>query len=52
MIINKIGLKEIGEHKYFNTFYKVNANTPISFILSNNSGNSRQVTVDLEYIEE
>ena len=43
--------KEIGEHKYFNTYYKVNANTPVSFILHNNSGNSRQTLVDLEYLE-
>lgn len=50
-IINKAATKEIGEHKYFNTFYKVNANTPISFILDNRSGNSRQVMVDLEYIQ-
>ncbi|WMJ80976.1 hypothetical protein RBU49_01615 [Clostridium sp. MB40-C1] len=50
-IIDKATLKEIGEHKYFNTFYKVNAKTPIFFILQNNSGNSRQTMVDLEYIE-
>ncbi|BDR72228.1 hypothetical protein K144316041_09360 [Clostridium tetani] len=49
-IINNATIKEIGEHKYFNTFYKVNANTPISFILHNNSGNSRQTMVDLEYL--
>jgi hypothetical protein len=50
-IINNATTKEIGEHKYFNTFYKVNANTPISFILHNKSGNSRQYIVDLEYLE-
>lgn len=50
-IIDNATIKEIGEHKYFNTFYKVHANTPISFILNNNSGNSRQTMVDLEYIE-
>ena len=49
-IIDNATIKEIGEHKYFNTFYKVNANTPISFILNNNSGNSRQTMVDLEYL--
>ncbi|APQ75402.1 hypothetical protein CF060_07485 [Clostridium botulinum] len=55
--INKIKIianattKEIGEHKYFNTFYKVNANTPISFVFHNLSGNSRQIIVDLEYID-
>ncbi len=50
-IINGAYTKEIGEHKHFNTYYKVNANTLISFILHNISGNSRQVTADLEYIE-
>ncbi|WP_096635810.1 hypothetical protein [Clostridium cochlearium] len=49
-IIDNATIKEIGEHKYFNTFYKVNANTPISFVLHNNSGNSRQTMVDLEYL--
>lgn len=50
-IIDNATIKEIGEHKYFNTYFKVNANTPISFILDNLSGNSRQVMLDLEYIE-
>ncbi|MBU3171345.1 hypothetical protein [Clostridium estertheticum] len=50
MIDNAV-IKEIGEHKYFNTYFKVNANTLISFVLHNNSGNSRQVMVDLEYLE-
>lgn len=50
-IISNAATKEIGEHKYFNTFLKVNANTPISFILHNLSGNSRQVALDLEFIE-
>lgn len=50
-IIQNATIKEIGEHKYFNTFYKVNANTPISFILENNSGNSRETLIDLEFIE-
>ncbi|APF26677.1 hypothetical protein NPD7_44 [Clostridium sporogenes] len=50
-IIDNATTKEIGEHKYFNTFYKVSANTPISFILHNLSGNSRQTMIDLEYID-
>ncbi|WP_039652312.1 hypothetical protein [Clostridium tyrobutyricum] len=50
-IIDRATTKEIGEHKYFNTYYKVNANKPISFILHNLSGNSRQCTIDLEYLE-
>lgn len=43
--------KEIGEHKYFERYFKINANTPISFVLNNISGNSRQVMIDLEYLE-
>ena len=50
-IIDNATFKEIGEHKYFNTYFKVNAKVPISFILYNNSGNSRQIMIDLEYIE-
>ncbi|HCL4446196.1 TPA: hypothetical protein N2D04_001743 [Clostridium botulinum] len=50
-IIDNATTKEIGEHKYFNAFYKVNANTPISFVFHNLSGNSRQIIVDLEYID-
>ncbi|WP_434290350.1 hypothetical protein [Clostridium botulinum] len=50
-IIDNATTKEIGEHKYFNTFYKVNANTPIFFVFHNLSGNSRQIIVDLEYID-
>ncbi|OAA91268.1 hypothetical protein [Clostridium ljungdahlii] len=51
-IIDNATTKEIGEHKYFNTYYKVNANTPISFILHNLSGNSRQALIDLEYLQD
>lgn len=51
-IINKCCFKETGEHKYLNTYCLVPANTPIIFILNNNSGNSRKIFVDLEYIEE
>ena len=51
IIIDNISTKEIGEHRHFNTYFKVKANVPISFILHNNSGNSRQIMIDLEYIE-
>ena len=50
-IIDNATIKEIGEHKHFSTFCKVYANTPISFILNNKSGNSKQSMIDLEYIE-
>ncbi|WP_190285318.1 hypothetical protein [Clostridium sp. JN-1] len=49
-IIDCATTKEIGEHKYFNTYYYVNADIPVSFILHNISGNSRQALVDLEYL--
>lgn len=49
-IINNANIKEIGEHKYFNTYYPVIREVPISFILHNNSGNSRQLLIDLEYL--
>lgn len=51
-LIQDATIKEIGEHKLFNTFFMVNANTPIDFILKNHSGNSRQTFIDLEYIEK
>jgi hypothetical protein len=51
-IIDNAMTKEIGEHKYFNTYLSVNANTPIKFTLNNKSGNSRQTMIDLEYIEK
>ncbi|MCB2300403.1 hypothetical protein [Clostridium tagluense] len=44
-------IKEIGEHKHFNNYFKVRFDVPIFFILHNNSGNSRQLMVDLEYLE-
>ena len=50
-IIDNATIKEIGEHKYFNTYYPVIRDTPISFILHNLSGNSRQTIIDLEYIK-
>ena len=50
-IIDHATIKEIGEHKQFNTFFKVRAKTPIYFLLDNNSGNSRQTMIDLEYID-
>ncbi|WP_039242672.1 hypothetical protein [Clostridium botulinum] len=51
VIISNGTLKEIGEHKYFNTYIKVNALKPIFFIFKNNSGNSRQVLFNLEYLD-
>lgn len=52
ILIDDSFTKEVGEHKYFNKYYLVPAKTPIIFNLNNKSGNSRQVIVDLEYIEK
>lgn len=51
-LLENIFTKEVGEHKYLNTYFEVKANTPITFVLKNKSGNSRQTFVDLEYIEK
>ncbi|MCD3223777.1 hypothetical protein [Clostridium botulinum] len=51
VIIKNSTLKEMGEHKYFNTYVKANALKPIFFVLKNNSGNSRQVLFNLEYLD-
>ncbi|MPQ32435.1 hypothetical protein E4V42_13440 [Clostridium estertheticum] len=52
-LISNKGLKEIGEHVYFNPSYKlVNSLDPILFKINNNSGNSRHVMLDLEYLVE
>lgn len=44
--------KEVGEHKYLNTYFLVTAKTPINFTFNNKSGNSRQTMMDLEYVEK
>lgn len=51
-LLEDIFTKEVGEHKYLNTYFEVKANTPITFVLKNRSGNSRQAFVDLEYLEK
>lgn len=42
--------KEIGEHKHFNVFYFVPAGTPINIYHHNDSGNSKLVWFDIEYL--
>ncbi len=42
--------KEIGEHKHFNVFYFVPAGTPINIYHHNDSGNSKVVWFDIEYL--
>ena len=51
IIIDNATTKETGEHKYFNTYAHVIRDGSVYFILHNNSGNSGQIMVDLEYIE-
>jgi len=50
-IFKDLGTKEIAEKKAFSEEMKLYANTAIQFVLHNNSGNSRQIWVDFEYIE-
>lgn len=42
--------KEIGEHKHFNVFYFIPAGTPINIYHHNDSGNSKLVWFDIEYL--
>lgn len=42
--------KEIGEHKHFNVFYFIPAGTPINIYHHNDSGNSKIVWFDIEYL--
>lgn len=42
--------KEIGEHKHFNVFYFVPAGTPINIYHHNDSGNSKLIWFDIEYL--
>lgn len=50
-LFESVYTKELNEHKHFNVFYPVPANTPINMVLHNVSGNSRQVWFDIEYLE-
>jgi hypothetical protein len=49
-IINNVSTKEVAEKKKFVRKERVPANTPINFVLHNNSGNSRQMWLDIEYV--
>ena len=50
-IYETVFTKEVGEYKHFNRFELVKAGTEITFELSNNSGNSRDLWADLEYLD-
>lgn len=49
-LFETIYTKEIATQKNWKVIQPVNINTKIELILNNNSGNSRDVWVDLEYI--
>ncbi|CAK7055564.1 hypothetical protein [Tissierella sp.] len=51
LLFEEIGTKEIGESKAMNVFYYVPAGKPINIIFHNDSGNSRLVWFDIEYID-
>lgn len=50
VLFEQVGTKEIGESKAMNVFYYVPAGKPINIIFHNDSGNSRLVWFDVEYI--
>jgi hypothetical protein len=50
VLFEEVGTKEIGESKVMNVFYYVPAGKPINIIFHNDSGNSRLVWFDVEYI--
>lgn len=51
LLFEEVGTKEIGESKAMNVFYYVPAGKPINIIFHNDSGNSRLVWFDIEYID-
>lgn len=50
VLFEEVGTKEIGESKQMNVFYFVPAGKEINIIFHNDSGNSRLVWFDIEYI--
>lgn len=50
ILFEKVGTKEVGESKQNNIFYYVPAGKPINIIFHNDSGNSRLVWFDIEYV--
>lgn len=49
-VLENVYTKEVAEKKSLRMPSEVSANTPIDFILHNNSGNSRQLWLDIEYV--
>jgi len=50
-IFTNIYTKNRGEHKHFERYYPVPANTTITFVYNNDSATNKTVWVDFEYIE-
>ena len=50
-LFDEIYTKETGDHKHFNLIHVIKANQTIKLLVHNNSGNSRDVWCDLEYVE-
>ena len=49
-LFEEVYTKELGEQKHWEVINPVNAGEVISLILNNQSGNSRHVWVDIEYV--
>lgn len=49
-LFENVYTKELGEQKHWEVINPVNAGTTIKVVLANNSGNSRHVWVDIEYV--
>ena len=50
-LFENVFTKELGEHKYFNSFYEVKKGSEVKIIYHNVSGNSKQVWFDLELLK-
>ena len=50
LLFDEVCTKELGEQKQFNVFYFVPAGTPIDILFHNDSGNSRLIWFDIEYL--
>lgn len=51
LILETVYTKELGEQKHWEVVHPIQAGKKIKVILNNNSGNSRDTWVDIEYLE-
>lgn len=51
LLFEQIPTKEVGQHKVFNYFCLVEAWQTVKVIHHNNSGNSKEIWVDIDYLE-